>query len=87
MAVSVFYRGRGFRSLFSFYTGTVTISKFFAYSGMATCHVSDEYQALLRSSGGSAYLCFGCYVFVGYSMETCVDESYNVNFVINFPKR
>ena len=77
----------GFRGLFSFYTGRVTISKFFAYSGMSTCHVSDEYQALLRLSGGSAYLCFGCYVFVGYSMETFVDGFFNVNFLIHFSKR
>ena len=45
------------------------LSKYFAFSGLSTCHMFDEYHDLLYLSGESAYLHFGWHVSVGFSME------------------
>ena len=67
-AVSLFRCGRVFRVCFHL-TMVRWLSKYFAYSGLSTCHMFDEYQDLLYLSGESAYLHFGWHVSVGFSME------------------
>ena len=55
--VSLFRCGRVFRVCFHL-TMVRWLSKYFANSGMSTCHKFDEYQDLLYLSGESAYLHF-----------------------------
>ena len=71
--VSLFRCGRVFRVCFHL-TMVRWLSKYFANSGMSTCHTFDEYQDLLYLSGESPYLHFEWYVSVGFSMELGVVE-------------